>query len=113
MQYNISMNERSETHSVKVGNINIGSKYPIRIQSMTNTDTSDINATFTQIMKLADAGSELVRITVNDEKSAAAVGAIKSLLVQKNYNVTLVGDFQFNGHTLLAKYPDDASVLDK
>ena len=83
MQYNISMNERNETYSVKVGNINIGSKYPIRIQSMTNTDTSDINATFTQIMKLADAGSELVRITVNDEKSAAAVGAIKSLLVQK------------------------------
>ena len=113
MQYNISMNERSETYSVKVGNINIGSKYPIRIQSMTNTDTSDIDATFTQIMKLADAGSELVRITVNDEKSAAAVGAIKSLLVQKNYNVPLVGDFHFNGHTLLTKYPDAASVLDK
>jgi len=113
MQYNISMNERSETYSVKVGNISIGSQYPIRIQSMTNTDTSDINATFTQIMKLADAGSELVRITVNDEKSAAAVGAIKSLLVQKNYNVPLVGDFHFNGHTLLTKYSDAAAVLDK
>ena len=102
MQYNISMNERSETYSVKVGNISIGSQYPIRIQSMTNTDTSDINATFTQIMKLADAGSELVRITVNDEKSAAAVGAIKSLLVQKNYNVLITGDFNFNLNLIIS-----------
>ena len=107
------MNERSETYSVKVGNIYIGSKFPIRIQSMTNTDTSDIDSTVDQIMELYDAGSELVRITVNDEKSAEAVESIKSLLLQKNYNVPLVGDFHFNGHSLLTKYPGAASALDK
>ena len=113
MQYNISMNKRSNTYSVKIGNIHIGSQYPIRIQSMTNTDTSDVKTTVTQIMQLADAGSELVRITVNDEKSAEAVGEIKSLLIKNNYNVPLVGDFHFNGHKLLSKYEDAAAALDK
>ena len=113
MQYNKSMNKRSDTYSVKIGNIDVGSEYPIRIQSMTNTDTSNVEATFTQIMRLTDAGSELVRITVDDEKSAEAVGEIKSLLIQKNYAVPLVGDFHFNGHKLLAKYPDAAAALDK
>ena len=107
------MNKRSETHSVKVGDILIGSKHPVRIQSMTNTDTADVKATFSQIMELYDAGSELVRITVNDEKSAKAVESIKSLLIQQNYNVPLVGDFHFNGHSLLTKYQGAASALDK
>ena len=113
MQYNISMNKRSDTYSVKIGNIYVGSRYPIRIQSMTNTDTSNVKATFTQIMQLADAGSELVRITVNDEKSAEAVGNIKSLLIKNNYDIPLVGDFHFNGHKLLSKYTDTAVALDK
>ena len=73
MQYNKSMNKRKDTYSVEVGNIKIGSKHPIRVQSMTNTDTSDVDKTVNQIMQLSDAGSELVRITVNDEKSAKSV----------------------------------------
>ena len=66
MQYNKFMNNRRETLSVKVGNLSIGSKYPVRVQSMTNTDTSDITETVNQVKQLADAGSEIVRITVND-----------------------------------------------
>ena len=113
MQYNKSMNKRKETFTVDIGGILIGSKHPIRVQSMTNTDTSDVRRTVEQIIKLADAGSELVRITVNDEKSAGNVEKIKSSLLQKNYTVPLVGDFHFNGHILLSKYPGAASSLDK
>ena len=113
MQYNKSMNKRKDTYSVEVGNIKIGSKHPIRVQSMTNTDTSDVDKTVNQIMQLSDAGSELVRVTVNDEKSAKNVEKIKSTLLQNNYSVPIVGDFHFNGHRLLSKYPGAASSLDK
>ena len=113
MQYNKSMHTRKETISVKIGNILIGSKHPIRIQSMTNTDTSDVEATYKQIMELYDAGSEMVRITVNDEESAKSVSKIKAMLLQKNCTVPLIGDFHFNGHILLSKYPETASALDK
>jgi (E)-4-hydroxy-3-methylbut-2-enyl-diphosphate synthase len=107
------MHTRKETISVKIGNILIGSKHPIRIQSMTNTDTSDVEATYKQIMELYDAGSEMVRIAVNDEESAKSVSKIKAMLLQKNCTVPLIGDFHFNGHILLSKYPETASALDK
>tara|TARA_B100001996_G_scaffold259458_1_gene201845 strand:- start:83 stop:1291 length:1209 start_codon:yes stop_codon:yes gene_type:complete len=107
------MQTRKETISVKIGNISIGSQHPIRVQSMTNTNTSDVEATCKQIMELYDAGSEMVRITVNDVESAKSVSEIKSILLQKNYNVPLIGDFHFNGHILLSKYPETASALDK
>ena len=113
MQYNKSMQTRKETISVKIGNISIGSQHPIRVQSMTNTNTSDVEATCKQIMELYDAGSEMVRITVNDVESAKSVSEIKSILLQKNYNVPLIGDFHFNGHILLSKYPETAAALDK
>ena len=80
---------------------------------MTNTDTSDVEATYKQIMELYDAGSEMVRITVNDEESAKSVSKIKAMLLQKNCTVPLIGDFHFNGHILLSKYPETASALDK
>ena len=107
------MQTRKETISVKIGNILIGSKHPIRVQSMTNTDTSNVEATYKQVMELYDAGSEMVRITVDNEESAKSVSKIKSMLLQKNCTVPLIGDFHFNGHILLSKYPETASALDK
>jgi len=83
------------------------------IQSMTNTDTADIDATVKQVFELWKAGSEIVRITVNSEDAAKSVAPIKDKLIQLNCNVPLVGDFHFNGHKLLALYPDCAEALDK
>jgi (E)-4-hydroxy-3-methylbut-2-enyl-diphosphate synthase len=99
--------------SVKIGNITIGGLNPIAVQSMTNTDTADIPATVEQITQLADAGSELVRITVNNEAAAKAVCTIVERLDQQGYSTPIVGDFHFNGHKLLSKYPDCASSLAK
>ena len=113
MQYNILMNKRIDTFSVKVGNIYVGSKHPIRVQSMTNTNTAEVDKTVNQIIELCDAGSEIVRITVNDDESAKNVGAIKNKLIQNNCTVPVVGDFHFNGHILLSSYPDAAAALDK
>ena len=113
MQYNIFMNKRIDTFSVKIGDIFVGSKHPIRVQSMTNTLTANIDATVAQIIQLHDAGSEIVRITVNDEDSAISVEKIKNKLVNMNCNVPLVGDFHYNGHLLLSSYPDAAAALDK
>ena len=96
-----------------VGNVKVGGGAPIVIQSMTNTDTTDISSTVKQIMELSDAGSELVRITVNNEAAAQAVPAIRNELNRKGYLVPIVGDFHFNGHKLLEKYPDCAAALDK
>jgi len=104
---------RKNTHSVMVGNVKVGGSAPIVIQSMTNTDTTDIASTVKQIMELSDAGSELVRITVNNEEAAQAVPAIRNELNRKGYPVPIVGDFHFNGHKLLEKYPDCAAALDK
>ena len=109
----MDMLKRSETYTVNVGGVEIGSAHPIRVQSMTNTDTSDVKSTADQILELYDAGSEIVRVTVNDEKSAMSIPAIKSKLVQFNSNIPIVGDFHFNGHILLSKYPETAQVLDK
>ena len=98
---------------MKVGDISVGGQHPVVIQSMTNTDTADIDATVKQVFELWKAGSEIVRITVNSEDAAKSVAPIKDQLIQLNCNVPLVGDFHFNGHKLLALYPDCAEALDK
>ena len=107
------MQNRNNTYEVDIGGVKIGSSNPIRVQSMTNTDTADTDSTVNQIMELYDAGSEIVRVTVNDEESAKNIPEIKTKLLQLNYNVPIVGDFHFNGHLLLSKYPETANILDK
>jgi (E)-4-hydroxy-3-methylbut-2-enyl-diphosphate synthase len=104
---------RHSTHSVRVGDVLIGSKHPVAVQSMTNTATEDIQATVRQVAELYRAGSELVRITVNTEEAARAVPGIREGLDALNLNVPLVGDFHFNGHRLLTDYPECAEALDK
>ena len=98
---------------VNVGGVEIGGENPIVVQSMTNTDTSDVAATVTQTMALAAAGSELVRVTVNDEAAAQAVPEIVERLSDEGVDVPIVGDFHYNGHLLLAKYPGCAEALAK
>jgi (E)-4-hydroxy-3-methylbut-2-enyl-diphosphate synthase len=98
---------------VTVGTVKIGHDQPIVVQSMTNTDTADINKTVQQVIALANAGSELVRITVNSEEAAAAVSPIRKRLNALGCYTPLVGDFHFNGHKLLAKYPCCAQALAK
>jgi len=96
-----------------VGNVQIGGDAPVVVQSMTNTDTVDVIRTAAQIAELANAGSELVRITVNNEEAAKAVPEIKQQLQKMGCNVPIVGDFHFNGHKLLTKHPACAAALDK
>lgn len=91
----------------------VGGQAPVVIQSMTNTDTADVESTVTQVLDLWKAGSEMVRITVNNELSAKAVPEIKRKLVEQGCNVPLIGDFHFNGHKLLTLYPDCAKALSK
>ena len=105
--------KRHKTVGVKVGNVQVGGGAPIVVQSMTNTDTADIASTAQQCFELAQAGSEIVRITVNVPEAAAAVAEIKKRLVDAGCNVPLIGDFHYNGHVLLTKYPDCAQALDK
>ena len=109
----MSISLRKLTHQVLVGDVKVGGGAPIVVQSMTNTDTADVAATVKQIIELAAAGSELVRITVNSEEAASAVAEIKNQLLQKSQTVPIIGDFHFNGHKLLEKYPDCAAALDK
>ena len=104
---------KKNTTQVMVGNIAVGGGAPIVIQSMTNTDSSNRKETVDQILELWKAGSEIVRITVNDEASAAVVSDIKKELLDYDCNIPIVGDFHFNGHKLLSKYPDCAASLDK
>jgi len=104
---------RLNTVGVKVGNCIIGGENPIVVQSMTNTDTADAESTATQVKQLADAGSELVRITVNTEDAASQVMRIREILDSKGCDVPLIGDFHYNGHTLLSKYPECAQALAK
>ncbi len=104
---------RKITQQVLVGNVKVGGGAPIVVQSMTNTDTVNIKATVNQIIELATAGSEMVRITVNSEEAAAAVASIKEQLIASLCFVPIIGDFHFNGHKLLEKYPDCAAALDK
>jgi len=105
--------KRHKTVGVKVGKIQVGGGAPVVVQSMTNTDTVDIASTAQQCLELAQAGSELVRITVNIPEAAAAVPEIKKRLLDAGCDVPLIGDFHYNGHVLLTKYPDCAKALDK
>src|SRR5712672_1977890 len=104
---------RRKTVGVKVGHIQVGGGAPVVVQSMTNTDTADIAGTVTQCKELAEAGSELVRITVNMPESAAAVAEIVARLRDAGCVAPLIGDFHYNGHLLLTKFPDCARALDK
>jgi (E)-4-hydroxy-3-methylbut-2-enyl-diphosphate synthase len=104
---------RKKTYGVKVGRIQVGGGAPIVVQSMTNTDTADVQSTLKQTLELAEAGSEIVRWTVNVPEAAAAVPEIKQRLLDAGCDVPIIGDFHYNGHVLLTKYPDCASALDK
>ncbi|MDH5612740.1 MAG: flavodoxin-dependent (E)-4-hydroxy-3-methylbut-2-enyl-diphosphate synthase [Gammaproteobacteria bacterium] len=104
---------RRTSLAVDIDGVIVGGHAPVVVQSMTNTDTADVQATTAQIIELADAGSELVRITVNDNNAAAAVAKIRDALDQKNYSTPLIGDFHFNGHKLLNDHPECAAALAK
>jgi (E)-4-hydroxy-3-methylbut-2-enyl-diphosphate synthase len=104
---------RRRTTVVDVGGVKIGYPHPIVVQSMTNTDTADVEATVRQAAELAAAGSELVRVTVNNEEAAAAVPRIAEELEKRGVRVPLVGDFHYNGHILLKRYPECARALAK
>ena len=105
--------QRRVTPSVQIGSVLMGAAHPIVIQSMTNTPTADVSATVAQILELAAAGSELVRITVNDFDAMAAVPEIVERLADSGCSIPLVGDFHFNGHILLTRYPKAAAALGK
>jgi (E)-4-hydroxy-3-methylbut-2-enyl-diphosphate synthase len=104
---------RRETPTVLVGGVPVGLAHPVVVQSMTNTDTADADATAIQVAQLAHAGSELVRITVNNDDAAQAVPVIRSKLDALGVGVPLIGDFHYNGHLLLTKYPEAAAALAK
>ncbi len=105
--------KRRKTVSVKVGGVMVGSAHPVMVQSMTNTDTADAKSTASQVIELAHAGSEVVRITVNNSEAAAAVPEIAQRIQDAGYPVPLVGDFHYNGHILLRQFPDTARALAK
>jgi (E)-4-hydroxy-3-methylbut-2-enyl-diphosphate synthase len=107
------VSERHPTTTVDVGGVLIGSGHPVVVQSMTNTDTADVDATAIQVAQLAHAGSELVRITVNNDEAAAAVPRIREKLDRLGVGVPLIGDFHYNGHLLLTRHPDAAAALAK
>ena len=104
---------RRSSVTALVGGIPVGSGHPVVVQSMTNTDTADVAATVRQVAALAAAGSELVRVTVNNVESAAAVPAIVEELDRRNVRVPIIGDFHYNGHLLLTQYPECARALAK
>lgn len=105
--------QRRKSLKVDIGGVPMGGDAPVVVQSMTNTDTADIAGTVAQVKELADAGSELVRITVNVPEAAAAVPTIVEKLQTDGYNTPIIGDFHYNGHTLLTKYPECAAALAK
>jgi (E)-4-hydroxy-3-methylbut-2-enyl-diphosphate synthase len=109
----MEMKARKRTIAVRIGGVTMGGGAPIVVQSMTNTDTADVGATVTQVAALARAGSELVRITVDRAEAAAAVPEIRDQLAALGVDVPLIGDFHYNGHTLLADYPECAAALAK
>jgi (E)-4-hydroxy-3-methylbut-2-enyl-diphosphate synthase len=105
--------ERRQTVTTWVGDVPVGSAHPVVVQSMTNTDTADVEGTVRQVAALWRAGSQIVRVTVNNDEAARAVPYIVELLAGRGVNVPIVGDFHYNGHLLLAKYPDCAAALAK
>ncbi len=105
--------ERHKTIPVQVGNVTMGGDNPVIIQSMTNTDTADIERSFEQVRDLYIAGSEIVRLTVNNEAAAAAIPKINEKLLEAGFNIPMAGCFHYNGHELLSKYPECAKTLAK
>jgi (E)-4-hydroxy-3-methylbut-2-enyl-diphosphate synthase len=105
--------KRRKSYTAKIGNIRVGGDAPVMVQSMTNTDTADIASTVKQVAALARAGSEVVRVTVNNDAAAAAVRPIVDELAAMDVHVPIVGDFHYNGHLLLKKYPECARALAK
>lgn len=105
--------QRRKTPTVKIGQVRVGWEVPVVVQSMTNTDTADAASTIEQVAALALAGSEIVRITVNNEEAAAAVPSIVEGLDKRGIRVPIVGDFHYNGHLLLKKFPETAKALAK
>jgi len=105
--------ERRQTVTTWVGDVPVGSAHPVVVQSMTNTDTADVEGTVRQVAALWRAGSQIVRVTVNNDEAARAVPYIVEFLAQRGVHVPIVGDFHYNGHLLLAKYPDCAAALAK
>jgi (E)-4-hydroxy-3-methylbut-2-enyl-diphosphate synthase len=105
--------KRRSSVVVRVGQVAMGGTHPVVVQSMTNTDTADVETTFAQVAALARAGSELVRITVNNDEAAQAVPEIRQRLDRDGIDVPLIGDFHYNGHILLPKYPEMARALAK
>src|SRR6185312_9426259 len=104
---------RRKTLTALIGGVRVGSDAPVVVQSMTNTDTADIPSTVKQVAALARAGSELVRVTVNNEEAAAAVAPTVEELDKLGIRVPIIGDFHYNGHILLKKYPECARALAK
>src|SRR5450755_3916969 len=109
----MAVQQRRKSVAVSIGGIKVGGSSPIVVQSMTNTDTADVMSTVNQTMALAQAGSELVRVTVNTEAAAQAVPKIVETLDKFGVRVPIIGDFHYNGHILLKKYPDCARALAK
>jgi (E)-4-hydroxy-3-methylbut-2-enyl-diphosphate synthase len=105
--------KRHKTLPVRIRNMVVGGGFPVAVQSMTNTDTADVQKTFEQVKQLYEAGSEIVRITVNNDAAAKGTAALRELLDKHNLDVPLVGCFHYNGHTLLTDYPELAQALDK
>ena len=105
--------QRRQTVTVRIGDVRVGSDAPVIVQSMTNTDTADVQGTIAQVAALAAAGSELVRVTVNNDAAAKAVPFIVEGLAERGLHTPIIGDFHYNGHQLLRKYPDCARALAK
>src|ERR1035437_4147575 len=109
----MAVKTRRKAVVVDVGGVKVGGNHPIVVQSMTNTDIADVACTVNQVMALAHAGSELVRVTVNTEAAAAAVPKIVDTLDAFGVRVPIIGDFHYNGHLLLKKFPECARALAK
>jgi (E)-4-hydroxy-3-methylbut-2-enyl-diphosphate synthase len=105
--------QRRKSVTAKIGNVRVGGDVPVVVQSMTNTDTADVQSTVQQVAQLARAGSEMVRVTVNNDAAAQAVPVIFEELAKQNIHVPIIGDFHYNGHLLLTKYPECARALAK
>src|ERR1700719_1200458 len=105
--------QRRKTPTVRIGQVRVGWEVPVVVQSMTNTDTADVSGTIEQVAALALAGSEIVRVTVNNDEAAAAVPRIVEQLDKQGVRVPIIGDFHYNGHQLLTKYPECARDLAK
>ena len=109
----MSLIQRRKTPTVTIGHLKVGSEFPIRIQSMTDTPTADVQKTLAQTRELIEAGSELVRWTVNDDKAAKGAAEAIFILRQEGIQTPIIGDFHFNGHILLKNNPQAAKALDK